>query len=346
MTGLNTKKPSSTDSPCPDCSPFVNWSEEHLESESEKAVIFQALVTNLQLQPAIDDSLEAKAVNFLKSVDPLTQSSAHAFLSSLTSNSDDSLTDFIKSMIVLISSTSQAITTAAMKMLDSVFWKYSTQVRLDLVRADLISQLVIALNPQSISFAEAEDTHICLLSIINRTFWLITPSSLAELGIQDENKQQAVHETIVKQVVVPSEKYIRHLCVNRFSIVDGDQSQLFLDLLTNRLKISPHYQPTMDFVLHMPIVLTIPSCLAFFENDYTMWRFLNRMNNTQEDWNRTRGKTRHMKKKVHQILRMEGIEDVIEERLRNDKKEYNGRWTVAYSIQWNNMQGMNAPQRP
>ncbi|KAK2943942.1 hypothetical protein BLNAU_21145 [Blattamonas nauphoetae] len=160
------------------------------------------------IQPSLDVSLEAKALEFLKSVHPLNQQSADAFLRRLASSSEKYLTDFIQPMMVLISSPSQAISTAAVKMLECLIIFCSLKIRLALITADMIPQLVINLNPLSLSFAEAVDIYTCLFSIIIRSFRLSTPLGLTVLGIEALNEQKAVHETVLKQVLVPSEKYI------------------------------------------------------------------------------------------------------------------------------------------
>ncbi|KAK2950672.1 hypothetical protein BLNAU_14343 [Blattamonas nauphoetae] len=65
------------------------------------------------------------------------------------------------------------------------------------------------------------------------------------------------------------------------------------------------------------------------------------MNNSQREWNDQGREMRQMGKAVHRMLRMEGIEDVIDEKLQNDNNEIVGQWAVILSIQWNNKQGMN-----
>ncbi|KAK2951635.1 hypothetical protein BLNAU_13374 [Blattamonas nauphoetae] len=183
------------------------------------------------------------------------------------------------------------------------------------------------------------------MNIIHNSFWLSTPDYLELLEITDPDQQQAVHETVLKQVLAPSEKYIRHLCVNRYSIIDGEQSRFFLELLANLLELSPSSHPTMDFVLCLPVVLTIPSCLTFFESERSIWYFLDSMVDAQWDWNTKGGEQRQMWKKILRILRMEGIDDVVESKLQND---HDGDWTeyvVEESITWNNLQAMNLPRR-
>ncbi|KAK2957947.1 hypothetical protein BLNAU_7123 [Blattamonas nauphoetae] len=356
MTDLDAKKSSCADTLSnnvssrsllfsTDCYPFVNWLEDQPEAEQEKAVVFRSLVATLKLQPAFDVSLEAQAAKFLKSVHPTSRASANAFLSNFASSPDFSLTDFVQSIIVLVSSSSEIIVSTTMEMLDSQIQLCSENIRLALVKADLIPQLLITLNPLSLSFTEAVDIHSSLIEINTGTLWITTPIGLRSLGIKDRGEQQSVHETGLKQILTPSEHYIRHLCTNRFSIIDDKLSLNFLSLLARHLRICPYYQPAMDFVLNMPIFLTIPSCLTFIESDHSIESFLYLMYRAQREWNKTSGEVRQMWITVHRMLRMEGIEDVMEEKLQNDENETSGQWTVIYSIDLNNFLGMNVPER-
>ncbi|KAK2955014.1 hypothetical protein BLNAU_9945 [Blattamonas nauphoetae] len=311
----------------------------------QREELWQELIRrNDRSHHALDDSLEAKAVKFLKSLDPDDEESTHAFLNSIGSNPDESSTVFVQSIVVLVSSTSKVLTAAVMKMMNTLFRHCSTKRRLALVKSTLIPQLVITLNPHSLSFTEAADIHTSLMGIVTRSFWLANPDNLGELGIEDDNEQQDVYETIFRQVLVPSEKYICHLCVNQYLFVDEDQSK-FLTLLAALLEISPYYRPTMEVVLNMPVILTIPSCLAFFENDDSIWYFLSEMINAQWNWSNQGREGREMWKTVHRMLRMEGIEDVIENYRQNDRNGHCGGWIVVRSIEWNNGKGMNIPQR-
>ncbi|KAK2950712.1 hypothetical protein BLNAU_14383 [Blattamonas nauphoetae] len=327
-----------------DCSPFLNWDEEQFKTVDEQALVLRSLVATLKLLPALDDLLETKAVKLLESVNPVGEESALAFLGSLWRTPDESLTTFIQSIDVLISSPNQIITTTTMKLIRSLISNGSKRIRLALVKADLIPQLIINLNPQAFSFTEAGDIHTNFMISITRSLWLATPLGLEQLGIEDKDEQQAVHEIILQRVVVPSEKYICQICVNRYWILDGEQSKSFLVLLAHLLEISTYHQRTMDFVLHMPLFLSIPSCLASIEDDRSITYFLDEMSGAQEDWNINRGEYRQMWKKVHQMLRMEGIEDVIEEKQRNDQNGEGG-WTLDESIRLNNLLGMNVPRR-
>ncbi|KAK2956983.1 hypothetical protein BLNAU_8058 [Blattamonas nauphoetae] len=356
MTAIDKKTDASTSStrsvmsipqfPFPgDCSPFLNWTKGRRDDIHSKAIVFRSLVATLKSQPALDDSLEAKAVRFLESAKLGTKESADAFLDSFESSSDESSTKFVQCIVVLISSASQVITMAAMKIHQNLMWLCSTKNLLLLITADLIPHLINTLNPLSLSYAEGVGIHINIMKSVRPSLLLTTSNGLEQLGIEVHDERQAVHETVFQRVLVPSEKYIRHLCVNRYSIVDRGMSNKFMVLLVRLLHICHDHQPTLDCVLHMPIVLTIPRCLSFFEYDDTIYHSLNSMIGAKLDWNKTMGTKRQMEKNVHRMLRMEGIDDVMEEKLQNDQNEFIGRWIVAFSIDWNNLQGLNHPER-
>ncbi|KAK2946877.1 hypothetical protein BLNAU_18176 [Blattamonas nauphoetae] len=269
--------------------------------------------------------------------------SADAFLNSLVRTSGESLTEFINSIGVLISSPSQAIIKASMGMLDDLIHECSTKVHLALVKANLIPHVFASLNPHSLLLGDNDDIHICIISAVTKSVRLATRNGFTALDIEGDDEQQTVHETVFKQVLTPSEKYICHLCVNRFSIIDGTQSKLFLALLASLVQQCSYYQPTMEFVLHMPVFLTIPSCLTIFDDDFAISNFLFEMVCVQWGWNKTRGEVRQMWKETHRMLRMEGFDDVVEEKLRNDQNISLGGSSVTYSTDFSNLQGMNLP---
>ncbi|KAK2956575.1 hypothetical protein BLNAU_8415 [Blattamonas nauphoetae] len=161
------------------------------------------------IQPTLDDSLEGKALHFLESVILEEKASTDAFLGSFGRTIDLSLTDFVQSIVVLLSSASKTITTTTMKMLDRLITHCSARVHYALVQADLIPQIINTLNPRSLLFIEAVDIHAYLLFSISRSVWLATPHGLAELAAEHPI-EQAVHETVFQRVLAPSEQTSEH----------------------------------------------------------------------------------------------------------------------------------------
>ncbi|KAK2964001.1 hypothetical protein BLNAU_1082 [Blattamonas nauphoetae] len=344
MTTSDTIMDSSLEKTCSDCSPFLHWNEDHFESEHEKTVVFRSLVATLQFQPVLDEYLEAKAAKCLEYVVKGDSYSVDSFLSSLGSFSGESLMDFVHSVVMLISSPSNVITTASMKMLGTLIEWCSAKPQLALIKVDLIPQIIATLNPLSLFFAEALDIHNCLIRVISSSFWLLSSNGLSQLKIENYVEEQAVHETVLKQVLFPSENYIWHLCANRFSVVDGEQSKYFLALLAGILEKSPYYQPMMDIVLPMPIILTIPSCLTFFEADSSIYTYIFFVVDTQREWSIKSRDIRRSGTAIFRCLRMEGIEDVFDEKLRNDKKSDVGQFILDQLLKLINLQGMNLPE--
>ncbi|KAK2950652.1 hypothetical protein BLNAU_14323 [Blattamonas nauphoetae] len=312
-----------------DCSLFLNWEVGAPETEHEKAVAFRSLVQIVKFQPALAASLEVKAVTFIESLITDTDHYPDAFLNCVGRTTGDSLTDFIQSILVLVSSATHFIPTSAMRMLTHLLQNCPKRIRLALVKADLIPQFINTLNPQTLSFVTAENIHMCLIYCITCFLWLATPRGLEDLGIEDHDGQLAVHETVLKQVLAPSEKYVCHLFLNRLSIVDARLSDCFLTLLARLLETSPRHQPTLDFVVRMPVFLTIPGYPIFIEKENSIADLLNLMIKLQQKWDKTKGKERQMWKTIPRMLKMEGFDDVSEAIVKRHKGGFTGGWRQA-----------------
>ncbi|KAK2950833.1 hypothetical protein BLNAU_14251 [Blattamonas nauphoetae] len=92
-------------------------------------------------------------------------------------------------IFVLISSANKAITTATMGMLHFLSVYCSAEVRLALVKADLIPQIINSLNPLSLSFVEADNIHTSLILIIRQFLTLAAPLGLARLRIEHDDER-------------------------------------------------------------------------------------------------------------------------------------------------------------
>ncbi|KAK2953022.1 hypothetical protein BLNAU_12011 [Blattamonas nauphoetae] len=215
----------------------------------------------------------------------------------------------------MISLSNIRITKATIALVFRIVVFCSINTLLKLVSDGLVPQLISALNPLSLSFADADDIHIHLMRIIDYALSLSTRTELESLNIHNAHEQQAVHETVINQVLMPSEGYLRHLCVNHRLIVDGNQSSTFILLIAKIFKICPSHDPMVDFLCELPVFLAIPSCLTHFESfDTTLW-FPTEMLEVQSEWTRGGGRMLRRWNQVLRSLRTEGIEDVFEQRL-------------------------------
>ncbi|KAK2941061.1 hypothetical protein BLNAU_24028 [Blattamonas nauphoetae] len=238
-------------------------------------------------KPKFWPSLEDKAASFLEQISLRSEKDVDSFVFGIVPSSQiESSSDFLESVIRLISLPNQRIVRASLGLVWSII-KYSSQnTRLRLAKEDLITQLVSRLHPLTPSFDNVADFPSHLISIINPLIWLSTRGIPPQLGISPSDEQQTVHETFLNQVLRPSEGYLQHLCSIRYSLLDGRHSTQFMHLLVTLLKICPSHEPTMNFVLTLPVLLTIPSAMTFVDDDGSTVVFLEFVVNSQKgrDW--------------------------------------------------------------
>ncbi|KAK2955126.1 hypothetical protein BLNAU_9855 [Blattamonas nauphoetae] len=286
---------------------FVNWDEEPLESKSDILSLCRSLISMLKAGHSLDNRLKNKVKLLLNQfLDTCDEGDSDRFIPGFVpSPIDEFLSEFVTSIIVLLPTAHKEIGTTMMDMLEFLIQYCLYIFRLNLVKADLIPHLITHLNPLSLSFTDSQEIHSHLTSIISSSIWLATQFGLRNLQIKDWNEQQNIHETVFNQVLVPSEPYIRHLCVNSRTIADRDQSSHFMQILGFLLRICPFYQPTLDFVRNLPIITTIPLALSSSVKEPSIWQFLFESTSAQEEWNEKGGDIRQTGKAVHGCLKSE-----------------------------------------
>ncbi|KAK2948116.1 hypothetical protein BLNAU_16916 [Blattamonas nauphoetae] len=307
--------------------------------------MYQSLVQMIQERHPLDETSEEKAVNLLEHVHLFDRGEADRFILGLvTSSPDEALPDVVASIIVLLSFPNQRIIKATMMFLDSLIQFCSPSVRLKLVRADLLPHIIASLNPLSLSVADYKYIHSRLIFVIDYSLYLSLPDNLENLRIENSTESQAVHETVLKQVLVPSEAYIRHLCVNQYSMIESDQSYELLTLFAELLQICAYYQPIMDFVFKLPVFSAITSAISFCDEELRIWLFLGQTCMHQKEWDKQGRSLRQYGQIVRRYLKMEGFEALIEERLENDK--HGDRWELLAGqvIEVSILLGMNLLQ--
>ncbi|KAK2945995.1 hypothetical protein BLNAU_19071 [Blattamonas nauphoetae] len=321
---------------------FQNWDGKPIQSTSEKSVVYHSLVSLIQPDYVFTDDFVKKAVLLLEQLRFSNAKETNNFICPALESTDQNLMEFMQSFMILLSCANHSLITATIKMLDSLLLNISTRMHLRLVNADLITHILTSLNPLSLSIADAQDIHSSIISIIILTLWLSNPYVLITLDIKDSSEQQAIHETILNRVLVPAEAYIRYLCTNYSFIADGASSERFPYLLTRPLDISQLYQPTLTFVLDLPITLTIPSFISVLEDNITTLRFFFEFKRIVKDWNKGDGKHSQKGQIIIRSLQTEGLEDVLQQQLQYTKTSYNAQCIVSYSVELNNLRAIIA----
>ncbi|KAK2957327.1 hypothetical protein BLNAU_7705 [Blattamonas nauphoetae] len=200
-------------------------SENSLDSIDEKAALFQSLVTMAKDPDLYDSSLEMKAVKFLNEIVVKDDEEAgfHVWVGFMPSRRH--VPQFVESVKILLSLPNQQLVTASMEFLRSLVVACSPLQKLALVDHGLVSNMMSALKPTTLTFPEADDIHLCLMDIVYHLLWLSTPSGLDRLEFDEPSEQLEVREAVFEEVVGASEGYLFHLCTHHTSLAIAPQSR-------------------------------------------------------------------------------------------------------------------------
>ncbi|KAK2950690.1 hypothetical protein BLNAU_14361 [Blattamonas nauphoetae] len=323
-------------------SAFLDWDGQQIDSVSDRSTIYCSLVQMVKNEPALDPSLEDKAVSFLEQIKLDSANDVDSFISGIVPSSlPESSRDFIESIVELISGHSKPVLNAAMTFVRDLAFRSSNNTILKLVKDGLIPQIISSLDLFSLPFTCAEEVHSSLLGILYNSIQKSTNHSLETLQLHDANEQQELRETVHNQVLLPSEAYLRHICANHYSIKHHTQLYYYMILLPQLLDVSPYYEPTLVFVLNLPVCLTLTSTMTVVDFDEAIWCSLFVHTITQHARMNASGEALERHHILLRSLKMEGIEDIIEQRLKNDIGGDNGQEIATTDIKWNNMLGMN-----
>ncbi|KAK2950818.1 putative Ubiquitin-conjugating enzyme E2 29 [Blattamonas nauphoetae] len=321
---------------------FLHWEEQPIVTPSERLTIYLSLVHVVKMKCVFSSSLEDKAVSFLKEIKPDNEKDVNSFILDLVPSSlPESSCAFVESVVELISVPNKRIIIAALELVSNIVVYSAKPTLLILVSSGLIPKVVTSLNIFSLSFKEAEMIHHSLILIILAPVYYSKDMALGSLDSACPEIHQTFRETLHKSVILPTEGYIRHLCNNRYLIKDYFQSNFFVNLLLQLLAASLCHPSTMELALSLPICLTIPSALTFFEHDIPSLGLSVETSIKKRPWMRLNGEMQDPCGIVLRLLRSEGIDDVLEQRLNNDITEDKGREVVKSTINWNNLLGMN-----
>ncbi|KAK2946601.1 hypothetical protein BLNAU_18437 [Blattamonas nauphoetae] len=103
---------------------------------------------------------------------------------------------FVESVKILLPLPNQQLVTASMEFLRSLVVACSPFQKLALVDHGLVSNMMSALKPTTLTFPEADDIHLCLMDIVCHLLWLSTPSGLDRLEFDEPSEQLEVREAV------------------------------------------------------------------------------------------------------------------------------------------------------
>ncbi|KAK2941063.1 hypothetical protein BLNAU_24031 [Blattamonas nauphoetae] len=184
--------------------------------------------------------------------------------------------------------------------------------------SDLISNVLAAVQPHTLTRSGNEEMIDNLNKVIDHSVNLAFPNCLAELGITSAVDQFNHREMIFQKVVLPSSQFVTFLISNRH-ILNGLLLKSFLNLLAIFIQICPFHLPTLEFVLASPIVMAFSSCLSFVEDDLCPLGILVHINHSLPEWKEEGPEVVQSAKRMMQALSSESFEDTLEQTLMHNK---------------------------
>ncbi|KAK2940593.1 hypothetical protein BLNAU_24507 [Blattamonas nauphoetae] len=286
-----------------------------------------------------------KAVLLLEQIGTTVIRNADPFILGLVPSSpDESVLNFVTSMIVLASSANQILlyhSDLVVSFFSSHSELASTTIRLSLINLDLIPQLLSAINTQSLSLEEAPNIVLSLIDVITHSLSLTSPQHRARIEIEHLWGTQAIYDTVLAHILVPSGEFIRHLCLNHHMFHNDSISVKFVPLLMTILQICHYHQPSIDFIQTLPLFITILNYITFCSSDLPISYCLYDLLDELQEWSQPDDNIHQSGTTGTRLLMMEGFSDVLEEMIVIDKEGENGGYVMEYSISLSNLFGGN-----
>ncbi|KAK2947824.1 hypothetical protein BLNAU_17244 [Blattamonas nauphoetae] len=300
----------------PDRDPFLNFDHTSELSLDDKSKIYRSLVALVKEGYHFDNALEDKTVHFLKNLAPswYNRQFTATLVTGLVPSSSDSPSDFVESVLTLLTSPHSTVVAAALSFLNTIVNFSVPAVKLLFVKSDLITSVLTIVQPHTLPIAGNEEILDKLIAIVSSLAYLIDPSFLRKLRITAAVEKSSHREVIFRKVVVPSYQYVTFLISNRH-VLNRHLFGSFMDELNTFLQISPFHRPMLEFVLASPIVLVFSSCLSSLGNRDFLHSLLRNIEYSIRQWKPEDGEVVHSRKRMMQALFSEGFEDTLEQML-------------------------------
>ncbi|KAK2961995.1 hypothetical protein BLNAU_3051 [Blattamonas nauphoetae] len=223
---------------------------------------------------------------------------------------DRSCSGFSESIMVLLTSSNDALVESALLLLNGVLSESYEEIRFDVLVSGLF-----ALFPQA--FFE-QDMHLVaqprllLMRIIKKFISPLDVYMVEALCKQKHIPMRTFEKILLDKFFHPLEPFLVFIVKNRHRITDSYNSRDFSKLLGRILEYSLKFEHVSQFVLSSPIALALTDTLSFFETDFLTLTLLWRV---QAVVKRQRKEKRAVSKRKQQLVAKlcgEGLIDVCE----------------------------------
>ncbi|KAK2944977.1 hypothetical protein BLNAU_20095 [Blattamonas nauphoetae] len=337
---FNMHTPTYSDYCFTDNTPFLAWAEQEVDTLTDKPAVFCSLISLVHNSFPFTTALEEKATTFLQQIligqIPVTSSFIDELFQSSNSN-----TPFVNSLVILVNSSNGKIRAGAIEFLQKVMSWSPYALRFDLIQQDMIGKILAAIKPEMLPFQDHEDIHIPLMEILSEAIVFSNPNSLLRSDILETVSAEQIYDAVLTKVLHPAGAYLRYQLVSRSLIEDDDQSMNFALLLSRLLEISVHSSPTYDFILSLPISITIPDCLTFFTDDSSVWSLVEGLVICRSEWSQTSIIIRQKGQHILRTLDSEGLQDSVEQDMKHDVNGFLGSSIVNLCRRFDCLAGAN-----
>ncbi|KAK2948014.1 hypothetical protein BLNAU_17050 [Blattamonas nauphoetae] len=302
---------------------FLRFDSHSELSFDDQSRIYNSLVALVKAEYPFGKTLQDRAVQFLKSIEPDGREPpghANQLVTDLVPSSAESPSGLVDSILTLVSSPHSIVAEAALSFLHKTIACSSPTLLTNLTSSDLVSNVLETIQPHPLPISGNEKLLSRLIKIFALCIDLASPWSLINLGITTAFDAFNHREMIFRKVVLPSSRFVTFLISNRH-ILSGDLLISFVNLLSIHLRIGPYHRPTLEFVLASPIAMTFTSCLSDIEYDYYFVTPLMTINGLLKEWKNECPEVAESAKRMIQALFSEGFEDTLEQMLMKRCKE-------------------------
>ncbi|KAK2950180.1 hypothetical protein BLNAU_14866 [Blattamonas nauphoetae] len=303
--------------------PFLFFDENTELSFEDKSTICCSLVALVKAQYPFDDALQCRAAQFLENLELKYEGHDYAdkLVTELVHSSAGSTSGFVESILTLVSCPHSTVVAAALSFLLNISSASSSAIRTNLVETDLIPTVFATVQPHTLSIAGNDTMMNNLVKIIKNFAYPASPSSLEKLSLPIAVEKYNIREMIFQKVVLPSSQFVRFLSSNR-NLLNERFSESFMDVLIRFIGIGLFHRPTLEFVLASPIPMVYIANISFIEHNAVLWDILVNINRSLCDWKEEDTEVGQSAKQMMQALFSEGIEDTLEQTLKNNKNGY------------------------
>ncbi|KAK2946080.1 hypothetical protein BLNAU_18988 [Blattamonas nauphoetae] len=286
---------------------------------TDASILYSSLVARVKQESPFDEAVQDQAVDLLNMLEPKRNERklADSIIKDLVPSSAGSPSDFIESILTLLSSPHSTVVEAALSFLYESMCNSSFFVRYRLMESDLISKLLATTQTDILPISICRRVFRTLVNIVIYCLQLARPYLFCEFGLTEVPDAFTRREMIFPKVVIPLSQFVAFLISNRF-FLNKDLTIYVMALLGTLIEISPFHRPTLEFVVTSPIAFAFSSCLSteftpVLKNSlFCIYRSLG-------DWKNKGPEVVQSGKRMMRALLSEGFEDTLEQMPMSEK---------------------------